>query len=117
MRSTIRLKNRKGFEIERVSIAESFGERLIGLMFKEGLAINEGMLIKKCNSIHTFFMNFPIHAIFLNKKLEIIKIVKNINPWRMTGMSLGASQVLEVHADKDISLLNIGDELEVLCTN
>jgi uncharacterized membrane protein (UPF0127 family) len=41
------------------------------------------MLILKCNAIHTFFMSFPIDATFLDKNNNIVKVVRNIRPWRL----------------------------------
>ena len=61
---------------EKVFIASTFFERLKGLMFDNRLGEEfDGMLIKHCNSIHTCFMNYKIDVLFLNKNLEVIKIL------------------------------------------
>ena len=64
-------------------IAESFAERAKGLIGRRGLAPGTGMLITKCNCIHTFFMRFAIDATFLDKSGRVVKVVKGIRPWRL----------------------------------
>ena len=63
-------------------VAESAFERMRGLIGRAGLEPGKGMLITKCNCIHTFFMRFPIDATFLDRKGEIVKVVRSIRPWR-----------------------------------
>ena len=63
-------------------IAETFVERAKGLIGRRGLASGTGMLITKCNCIHTFFMRFAIDATFLDKSGKVVKVVKGIRPWR-----------------------------------
>ena len=63
-------------------VAESAFERMRGLIGRTGLAHGAGMLITKCNCIHTLFMKFPIDATFLDRKGKVVKVVRNIRPWR-----------------------------------
>ena len=63
-------------------VAESAFERMRGLIGRDGLGSGKGMLITKCNCIHTFFMRFAIDATFLDRKGEVVKVVRNIRPWR-----------------------------------
>ena len=63
-------------------VAESAFERMRGLIGRDGLGPGKGMLITKCNCIHTFFMRFPIDATFLDRTGEVVKVVHNIRPWR-----------------------------------
>ena len=64
-------------------IAETFVERAKGLIGCRGLAPGTGMLITKCNCIHTFFMRFAIDATFLDKSGKVVKVVRGIRPWRL----------------------------------
>jgi hypothetical protein len=41
----------------------------------------DGLLILKCNCIHTWFMRFPIDATFLDQDDKVVKVVRNIKPW------------------------------------
>ena len=65
-----------------VEVAESLFERMRGLIGRTGLARGRGMLITKCNCIHTLFMRFPIDATFLDRTGKAVKVVKGIRPWR-----------------------------------
>jgi uncharacterized membrane protein (UPF0127 family) len=53
-----------------------------GLIGVKGIPPGEGLLILRCNSIHTFFMSFPIDAVFLDRNDRVVKVVRNIPPWR-----------------------------------
>ena len=65
----------------KVKECKTFKERLIGLMFKKN--INYGLLFKKCNSIHTFFMLEPIDIIMTDKHDNIIYTYSNLKPWKI----------------------------------
>ena len=75
------MKTKKIGEVE-AEVAETMKERLQGLMGRPSLPPGKGMLIMNCNCIHTFFMRFPIDATFLDKNGNVVKVVRNIRPWR-----------------------------------
>ena len=64
-------------------VARSFAERARGLIGRRSLAPGCGLLIERCNAIHTFFMRFPIDATFLDGRGGVVKTVRNIRPWRL----------------------------------
>lgn len=66
----------------KAMVARTFAERAKGLIGTKDLAADEGMLIEKCNAIHTFFMSFPIDAVFLDASDRVVKVVRGIKPWR-----------------------------------
>jgi uncharacterized membrane protein (UPF0127 family) len=69
---------------EQTEIASTMYERLLGLMGRSEFPNGRGMLIKRSgNSIHTFFMKFPIDVAFINKSGEVKDIKTEIKPWRM----------------------------------
>ena len=63
-------------------VAETMFARMRGLIGRKTLAPGKGMLIPKCNCIHTFFMRFPIDATFIDKNGRTVKVVRNVRPWR-----------------------------------
>lgn len=63
-------------------VALSLKERMRGLIGRDSLPPGKGMLITRCNCIHTCFMRFPIDATFFDRTGKITKIVRNIRPWR-----------------------------------
>jgi len=66
----------------RAKVARTFAERAKGLIGTRDLAPGEGMLILRCNCIHTFFMRFAIDATFLDREGRVVKVVRGIRPWR-----------------------------------
>ena len=64
-------------------VAETFGERARGLIGRDAPAPGAGMLITRCNCIHTLFMRYPIDAAFLDRRGAVVKTVRNIRPWRL----------------------------------
>ena len=66
----------------RAEVAKTFWQRFVGLMGRKCLPLGEGMLIMKCNAIHTCFMRFPIDATFFDRDDNVVKVVRNIRPWR-----------------------------------
>ncbi len=67
----------------RAEVAETFAERAKGLIGRRGLPPGRGLLILKCNCIHTFFMRFAIDATFLDRENRVVRTVRNIRPWRL----------------------------------
>lgn len=95
-----------------ILIADDPVSRVIGLMFRKAPKGN-GLLLDPCNSIHTFFMRYPLDIVFLSSKNEVVKIIRGMKPWRMTFIYWKARKTLEVPAGKLPTDLNVGDVLEV----
>ena len=57
------------------------------------------MLIVPCQSIHTFFMAFPIDVAFLDASWRVIHIIHAMPTWRASRHFFKARAVLEVPAD------------------
>jgi uncharacterized protein len=82
---------------ERCVVADSFWTRLKGLLGRRELPAGEGLLIVPTNSIHMFFMRFPIDAVFLDRESRVIAVMPDLRPWRMAARR-GAKSVLELPA-------------------
>lgn len=67
----------------QAEVAETFAERAKGLIGRSGLPKGHGLLILRCNCIHTFFMRFSIDATFLDRQNRVVRVVRNIRPWRL----------------------------------
>jgi uncharacterized protein len=67
---------------EHCVVADRMLPRMRGLLGRRGLESGEGLLIRPAPSIHTFFMRFPIDAVFLSRDGEVMKIAANLAPWR-----------------------------------
>lgn len=66
----------------KAKVARTFAERARGLIGTAKPPPGEGMLILRCNAIHTFFMSYPIDAVFFDRHDRVVKEVLGIKPWR-----------------------------------
>lgn len=108
---------KKGTDIilgKQVKVADRFFERMIGLMFSASMKEFDGLLIKYCNSVHTCFMRYKIDVVYLDKDYKVIKIIRNMKPWRMTLPYFKAIQTLELAGGSLSTLVQEGDVLEVM---
>lgn len=97
---------------EQVRRADSFGLRLLGLMFRSGLAPGEGLLIQPCQQVHTHFMRFPIDVLFLDEAMRVVHIIRAMKPWAFSPLVREARSVLELPAGAATSVA-LGDQLRV----
>ena len=82
---------------ERCAVAETPLTRLRGLLGRRGLEPGEGLLIRPAGSVHTLFMRFPIDVVFLAPGGEVLRVVHELDPWRMASRR-GARSVIELAA-------------------
>lgn len=81
----------------KVERADTFGSRLKGLLGRGGLPAGHGLWLVPGAMIHTWFMAFPIDAVFLDGGLRVLRVL-TLPPWRMTPWVRGARSVLELPA-------------------
>jgi uncharacterized protein len=91
----------------QIASANNFLSRAKGLLGRKQMKPWDGLYIKRCNSIHTHFMRFPIDVIFLNEHNECIRLIENLKPWRWA-KEAQAKHVLE---------LRVGLGKQVFCQN
>ena len=58
--------------------ANTFLTRLKGLLGTKKLDNGKGLVIRPCNSIHTFGMKYAIDVLFLDKHDSIVKTIKEM---------------------------------------
>jgi len=81
----------------RLEKAHTAATRKKGLLGREGLASGEGLWIAPCESVHTFFMHFPIDLVYLDRKLKVRKVRHSVGAWRVSAC-FSAKSVLELPA-------------------
>jgi uncharacterized membrane protein (UPF0127 family) len=95
-----------------MEVAASGPKRNKGLLGRNGLSEGEGLWIVPCEAVHTFWMQFPIDLIYLDRQKHIKKLVGNVPPWRLSGC-LTAHSVCELPAGTiQKTQTEIGDKLE-----
>jgi uncharacterized membrane protein (UPF0127 family) len=80
-----------------LEVADSGPKRNKGLLGREGLAPGEGLWIVPCESVHTFFMRFPIDLVYLDRNNMVKKVKSAVGPWRLSAC-LSAHSILELPA-------------------
>jgi len=80
---------------DNATLAQTILTRLKGLIFKIELKKGQALIIKPCNSIHTFFMRFKIDVLFVSSENKVIKIYKGMKPFRVTSVYLKSAFVIE----------------------
>jgi uncharacterized protein len=97
--------------VSKARVATSMWSRFWGLLGRRSLPNDEGLLIVPCNSVHTFFMRFPIDVLFLDKDDRVLKIATELRPFRVA-VGRGARRVLEIAAGRAASAgVRVGDKV------
>lgn len=79
--------------------ARSFKQRALGLIGRHSMDDADAIFFPRCSAIHMMFMRFPIDALFIDSQGRVVKIYKDLKPWRFA-VSWSASQVLELPAGR-----------------
>ena len=80
----------------RVRVAATLKSRAVGLLGRAGMDPEEGLLISPCDSVHTFFMRFPIDLLYLDAEFRVVRVVADMGPSRMSFCLGKARHVLEL---------------------
>ncbi len=98
---------------DHVEIALTFAQRSKGLLGRKGLEQNQSLWIHHCNSVHTFFMQFSIDVLYVNKDLQVTKIHRDLQPWRLSWGGFESHSCFEFQAHQLTHEIKIGDYLRV----
>ncbi|MFD3157170.1 DUF192 domain-containing protein [Haloimpatiens sp. FM7330] len=80
--------------VSNVLVADTFTKRFMGYMFRKKPHYKV-IIIKPCNSIHTFFMKFSIDVLFINENMEVIKKIEDLPPGKIIMPVKKSKMVLE----------------------
>ena len=92
-----------------VELAVTRAARRRGLLGRDALDVSAGIMLAPCAAVHTAFMRFPIDVMFVNRDGVVLKIVRDLKPWRMAA-SLRAYAVVELAAGVERDVMP-GDRL------
>lgn len=90
--------------VQRCVVARDFISRFLGLMGRKAIATDEAVLFPKCNSIHTFFMRFPIDVVFLSAEGQVVEVIEAMKSWRLLLPRRGVRHTLELAAGNSKAL-------------
>ncbi len=93
-------------------LAASLSARLVGLLRHDHLEPDEGLVLPACQSVHTWFMRFPIDLVFVDRRWRVVALQPSVRPWRFSPWVVQAWGVIELAAGTVERLhLQVGDEL------
>ncbi len=96
-----------------IRIAESYFDRLRGLLGRPALKGNQGLLIRPCSSIHTLGMAYSLDVVFLDSEMNIIKLSPAVRPSRVR-VAGKAQSVLELSGGTiDRMGMKVGQRLQL----
>lgn len=87
-----------GRPVAAARVADTSWTRMVGLLRDRALAPGDGMIIKPCSMIHTYFMRFPIDVLFLDRNHTIVHIAHRVDPFRFAWGGWRSSFVIELPA-------------------
>ena len=94
---------------DSIQKADRFFQRLVGLMGRADLG-TDGLVIKPCRQIHTYFMRFPIDVLFLSENGNVVYIEKEMTPGKIGRYVKQAQMVVETAAGfTDLHGIKAGD--------
>jgi uncharacterized protein len=80
----------------RAEVADAPLRRLIGLMGRPGWAESDGLLVRPCSAVHTFFMRMPIDVVFASRDGAVMEVAPARVPWRLGPVVWRARWALEL---------------------
>jgi uncharacterized membrane protein (UPF0127 family) len=83
---------------DKLVMKSGFLGRLTGLLGKTALGGGEGIILKPCKQIHTFFMRMSIDVIFVSKDFEVLYVMENVPAWRLSPLLLKSLYTVELAA-------------------
>jgi uncharacterized protein len=103
---------------ERLEDAGGLRGQSRGLLGRDGLEPGTGMRFENGRFtpmmwMHMFFMRFAIDIVFLDRGGKVLKVNRNLKPWRVSSMVFGARTALELPAGAaSASATERGDQIQ-----
>ena len=80
-----------------MEVAGTGPARSKGLLGRKGLDPGEALWIVPCEAVHTFWMQFAIDLVYIDKQKRVRKVKSNVPPWRLSACFL-AHSIIELPA-------------------
>ena len=94
-------------------MARGFFQRLTGMLTRKFSGKLDGIVFENCNTIHTFGMRFSLDVLFVDRNNVIIKIQKNMAPWKTASAGIKKCTAIELPAGTaDMVMCKTGDIIE-----
>ena len=95
---TVRVLTPSGRTLARAVMADTPAARMIGLLRHAGLPRGEGLVLRPCSSVHTWFMRFAIDVVFLDRGSTVLRTVDTLRPFGLAWGGWKAAMAIELPA-------------------
>jgi uncharacterized membrane protein (UPF0127 family) len=113
-RMTVKNLTKERVLADRAGVANTSELRNRGLLKHTSLEKGDGLWITPTQSVHMFFMKFAIDLVYLNRQKRVVKVRREIRPWRIS-VCFKAHSVLELPVGTiGESQTEIGDQMEFI---
>lgn len=103
---------RSGMPIGEPWLADSFVDRLRGLLGRPVLKEGEGLWLKPCRQVHMFGMRYPLSIWFLDPEGRVLRMIDCLKPGEVSPLCREAASVLEFSAEwGKMTGTQVGDQL------
>ena len=111
----IRIARTGGWLATKAAMAQSFRQRIVGLLGRSELPAGEALVFPSCRSIHTIGMRFAIDVIYLGDSGKVVAVEAACQPGRILAPVWEAHAVVEMCQGAAVAAgLATGDQLEVV---
>src|ERR1700691_1430753 len=98
----------------RVKTAQGPWQRMKGLLGTKNFSPGEALIITHCQSIHMFFMKFPIDVIFCDRQNKVVGLCLQIKPFCLSPIFFKASYAIELPSGSIAkSKTQMGDQIQL----
>jgi uncharacterized membrane protein (UPF0127 family) len=97
---------------ERVFAAADFFSRLRGLIGYPPLEPGTALWIEPCQQVHTHFMRWPVQVVFVDRDLQVLRVILELRPWRVSPWVRNARSAVELAAARESQAAQ-GDRLRI----
>ena len=117
MSKPVRIENlsKQTLLAERSELANSPWRRMKGLLGRDRLPAGEGLVIQPCQSVHTWFMRFPIDVLHVDGQGIVRRILHSLPPNRLGPIVWQGRLVIELPAGVAAATsTEVGDRLALV---
>lgn len=113
-RVIVRNATKESVLADRAGVANTPELRNRGLLKHTTLEKGDGLWISPTQAVHMFFMKFALDLVYLDRQKKVVKVRRNLKPWRISG-ALKAHSVLELPVGIiDETRTEVGDQIEFI---
>jgi uncharacterized membrane protein (UPF0127 family) len=113
--SSLALVNDRNSRVVASTLLTAFDSatRRRGLLEHDSLPDDTALIIAPSNAIHTFFMRFSIDVAFVSRSGKILKLRRDVPPWRIAAAWRGFAVIEMSSGAFDRADARLGDRLRI----